>query len=333
MKYVLTFLMLMSNLAFASDYMPEDEITEEEVRAAMDNAEKEYSSLLNKLEKPENHTQNVTYQDGLRKKKNASLDELASQVDALKNKLVIQKTTLLATQSPRKVKVLGRTTIFNYDKSSIYEITSAVDHVTDIALKEGENITTTPTAGDTVRWNLSVMKSGNGGRAQTHIIVKPLDTNIETNLIITTDQNIYHINLKSGDFHMPSVAWNYPMDEKIKFEDVLNRRKNEEATINPVNLCFNYEIEGKNYNWKPIRVFDDGSKTYIQMPRNLKVTEAPVLFLLDDKKNPLIVNYRVKGDLYIIDRLIEKAELRVGHDKAIKISLDDGKNFFQRLFF
>ena len=331
MKYVLCFFILINNLAFASDVLPEDEVTEEEVKAAMDNAEKEYSSLLNKIEKPQNKDQNI--KTFLNEKKSATLDELAEQVDALKNKLVIEKTNLLATQSPRKVKVLGRTTIFNYDKSSIYEITSSVDHITDIALKEGESLTTTPTAGDTVRWNLSVMKSGDGVKAQTHVIIKPLDTNIETNLIITTDQSIYHIKLKSGDYHMPSVAWNYPMDGKIKFEEALKKKQTEEATISPENLCFNYDIEGKDYNWKPIRVFDDGSKTYIQMPRNFKVTEAPVLFLLDDEENPLIVNYRVKGDLYILDRLVEKAELRVGFDKAVTISLNDGKNFFQRLFY
>jgi type IV secretion system protein VirB9 len=97
-------------------------------------------------------------------------------------------------------------------------------------------------------------------------------------------------------------------------------------------LRFDYEIEGKDYDWKPVRVFDDGQKTFIQMPKNLRVTEAPVLFLLDDDAEPLIVNYRVKGDLYIVDRLLEQAELRVGTSKKVSISRDDGKNFFERLF-
>ena len=68
------------------------------------------------------------------------------------------------------------------------------------------------------------------------------------------------------------------------------------------------------------------------MKKNFRVTEAPVLFLLDESSEPMIVNYRVKDDLYIVDRLIEHAELRVGVNKSVTISLDDGSNFFERLF-
>jgi type IV secretory pathway VirB9-like protein len=41
------------------------------------------------------------------------------------------------------------------------------------------------------------------------------------------------------------------------------------------------------------------------------VREAPALFVLRDQQTQL-VNYRVKGDTYVIDRLIDSAELRVG---------------------
>jgi type IV secretion system protein VirB9 len=39
--------------------------------------------------------------------------------------------------------------------------------------------------------------------------------------------------------------------------------------------------------------------------------EAPALFVLRDSQTQL-VNYRIKGDTYVIDRLIDAAELRVG---------------------
>jgi type IV secretion system protein VirB9 len=41
------------------------------------------------------------------------------------------------------------------------------------------------------------------------------------------------------------------------------------------------------------------------------VREAPALFVLRAQETQL-VNYRVKGDTYVIDRLIDAAELRVG---------------------
>ncbi|HMO18728.1 MAG TPA: P-type conjugative transfer protein TrbG [Oligoflexia bacterium] len=337
--YLFLFAVILSSKAFASDPIPEEEVTAEEVKSAMAEAEKEFAEALAKRDGLDSSQKISPYLktsanfETLKVKNKSTLEELAAQVDALKNKIIVEKSTILATQSPKKVKVHGHNTIFNYNKSSLYEVTAAVDHITDIALKEGENLTTPPTAGDTVRWHLSVMKSGTGDTGQTHIIVKPLDEEIETNLIITTDQNVYHIKLKSGDFHMPSVSWNYPQDVKLLMEASLRKENSQEATIRPDQLSFNYSIEGEDYNWKPVRVFDDGQKTFIQMPKNFRVTEAPVLFLLDDESNPMIVNYRVKGDLYILDRLIEHVELRVGVDKSITITLDDGRNFFERLFY
>ena len=260
------------------------------------------------------------------------MEELAKQVDTLKNRLIVQSSTLLATQSPRKVKVRGAKTIFNFQDGALYEVTSSVDHVTDIALKPGETLTTPPTAGDTVRWNLSVMQSGSEPSKQTHIIVKPLDEDIETNLIITTDENVYQIKLASTDFHMPSVSWNYPSDAAKSFDEALKKENSQERTVSPENLRFSYSIKGCDCDWKPIRVFDDGEKTFIQMPKSLRVTEAPALFLTDDDSEPMLVNYRVKGDLYIVDRLFKEAELRVGPKRGIKIELDDGKNFFERIF-
>jgi type IV secretion system protein VirB9 len=41
------------------------------------------------------------------------------------------------------------------------------------------------------------------------------------------------------------------------------------------------------------------------------VREAPAFFVLRDKETEL-VNYRVKGDTFVVDRLIDSAELRVG---------------------
>jgi type IV secretion system protein VirB9 len=46
----------------------------------------------------------------------------------------------------------------------------------------------------------------------------------------------------------------------------------------------------------------------------MTVREAPALFVLRDKETQL-VNYRVKGDTYVIDRLIDAAELRVGQQE------------------
>ena len=319
------------------------QLTKEDLELAMEEASKEYDNLIINDAEKENKNSNI-HKDNIEKvnletqdlilikEKKHPLEELATQVENLKNKILVERTSLMATQFPRKVKVLGKKTIFNYRDDALYEITTSVDHVTDIALKKGEVLTTPPTSGDTVRWNLSIMKSGISPEEQIHLIIKPLDDNIETNLIIATDQSIYHINLKSGDFHMPSVAWNYPIDATKLIDESIKKEKVQEFIINPENLRFSYEIEDKDYAWKPIRIFDDGKKTFIQMPQSYKTSEAPVLFLLEEDSTPLLVNYRIKGDLYIVDRLFERAELRVGENKSISISLGKNLSFFEKIF-
>jgi type IV secretion system protein VirB9 len=63
-------------------------------------------------------------------------------------------------------------------------------------------------------------------------------------------------------------------------------------------------------------VFDDGQKTFIRFPRPVSPDQAPALFLLrsGSAREATYVNYRIKGDLYVIDRLVEAAELRLGND-------------------
>ena len=67
---------------------------------------------------------------------------------------------------------------------------------------------------------------------------------------------------------------------------------------------------------QPIRAFDDGSHVYIQMPPRMKSSEAPAL-LVDAGSGTQMVNYRVKGNYYVVDRLVTDAILvsGVGRDQ------------------
>ncbi len=314
------------------------EITSGELKQAMTNAGREYESVLqNKVapnigNQPQLSQLVATLAANRKPEERSVLTDLAKQVDELRNRLVVERATLLATQTPRNVKVNGARTVFNYREDSVYRVSSSVDYVTDIQLKPGERITSPPTAGDTVRWTIAVMESKSGSQQTTHIILKPTETDIETNLIIATDQHIYHLALRSGGTHMPAVLWNYPEDNEARLQAALKKERASEATVTPENLRFSYEISGDEVPWKPLRVFDDGLKTFIQMPRQVKVNEAPVLFIVEPLEEPLLVNYRVEGDYYIVDRLFENAQLVVGTKKKVLIALDDGKSFFERLF-
>ena len=73
--------------------------------------------------------------------------------------------------------------------------------------------------------------------------------------------------------------------------------------------------------WSPVRVFDDGSKTFIQFPPGLASSEAPALFIVSFQGNTQLVNYRVQGDYYIVDRLFDEAQLIVGEQDPIIVEI------------
>ena len=172
-------------------------------------------------------------------------------------------------------------------------------------------------AGDTVRWVVGDTSSGEGKDGQVHILVKPIGADLETNLLITTDRRTYHLEMRSSQAtYMASVSWTYPASELVSL-----RKQRAEADaaatavadtgVNIDQLRFRYRIEG-DAPWKPRQVFDDGAKVYIQFPSGLAQSEAPPLFVIGPDGKPALVNYRVRGTTYIVDRLFAAAELRLG---------------------
>jgi len=89
-------------------------------------------------------------------------------------------------------------------------------------------------------------------------------------------------------------------------------------------LDFGYRVtaeSGAEPKWMPRRVFTDGRKTYIGFPRDLATTSAPPLFVLGREGEAQLVNYRVKGGYYVIDQVIERAELRLGKEPQQVVSI------------
>lgn len=235
-----------------------------------------------------------------------------------------------ALVKPETSNYLNAIQVYPYTPGSLYQVYTAPDQVTDIALERGERLTSV-SAGDTNRWTVGDTVSGLGANEQVHILVRPIAANLSTNAVITTTRRTYYLDLKSFvGTYMAAVSWRYPrplgsapgVHNGIK--NILTPAANKTrvrqsstkiADIIPKaeNMRFDYDIKGDTPNWRPIRVFDDGKKVFIQFPKSISVSEAPPLFVTDKKgKKSKLVNYRVKGEYYIVDRLFDAAELRLG---------------------
>jgi P-type conjugative transfer protein TrbG len=225
--------------------------------------------------------------------------------------------------------------VYPYTSGALYQVYTAVGQITDIALQPGEQLVGSGpvAAGDTVRWIIGDTQSGSGATLQVHILVKPTRADLMTNLVINTNLRTYHMELRSTErTYMASVSWQYPQDQLIAL-----RRQNAQAEaarpvatgVDLANINFRYSIEGDRAPWRPLRAYDDGRQVFIEFPRGIGQGEMPPLFVVGPEGNTSeLVNYRVRGNYMIVDRLFAAAELRFGagdHQKRVRITRTDGR--------
>ncbi len=204
-----------------------------------------------------------------------------------------------------------------------------------IELQSGEKLVGEPQIGDSVRWNLSPAMYGSGESSTSVIVLKPQAPGLDTNLLITTDRRAYYLRLLSKpEDYVARVAFAYPNDEdsERKWQQHLAEQKEQQAKSTRIaelapgaveSMYFNYRLNGGDAAIRPVRVFDDGKKTYIQISEAAKNREAPVLVVIGPDGKQEMVNYRVKDDMYIVDRLFDRAQLVLGSGKkARKVEIE-----------
>lgn len=221
-----------------------------------------------------------------------------------------------ATREPNPDDYLGAVQIYPWSEDALYRLYAAPGTVSDIVLQPGEALISVA-AGDTLRWVIGDTTSGTGATRRTHILVKPSAVGLSTNLVIATDRRTYHVDAISNvRTAMVSVSWTYPDDALVALRGASAIAASPLSPgVSVEQLNFNYRIEGDNVPWRPIRAFDDGRQVFIQFPAALGQGEAPPLFVTGDKGQAELVNYRIRGLYYVVDRLFAAAELRIGEKR------------------
>jgi type IV secretion system protein VirB9 len=205
-----------------------------------------------------------------------------------------------------------------------------------IELQAGEHLESQPQIGDSRRWEITPVLSGSGLDETPLLIVKPIEAGLETNLIVSTDRRTYVFRLVSDPTRYVSrLAFQYPGEDAAKWaafqarQDAAKRdaaavaeqahEKDKRAGVVPLaenaldNLYFDYKLSG-DAAYRPQQVFDDGQHTYLIYPNDGRFRELPTLLIQVNGKSEL-VNFRVDGSRYIVDRLFDKAILVVGVGK------------------
>jgi len=187
-------------------------------------------------------------------------------------------------------------------------------------LQPGEKLATRPTVGDASLWIIHVIDAVHGDEPQQHVQVTPLRVDTTTNLTLTTNRRNYHLELLAGSgAYMAAVQWRYPEHDaerrRQELERLTRERQSSTRVADAKALRFDYSIRNTSGkpSWRPTMVFDDGSQTFIRFPGGVRPDPLPMLFVVrsGSTQNAEYVNYRVRGDLYVVDRVVDAVELRL----------------------
>lgn len=228
-----------------------------------------------------------------------------------------------ASTHPEMTPVVGEDGSFTFTfGANLPSVICAPLHVCDVRLQPGEVIQQLE-VGDPVRWSVKVGRSLSENVETPHLIIKPSATSIVSNLIAITDKRTYNLQLLSKQERswMPKVAFTYPEDAEKSWQAYFEAHSNRPAASYAANVApstgtgaldFNYHLKGDKPVWRPLRVYTDQAKTYIQLPAAAKNDEIPVLVLLGPGNTEQLVNYRLDGNQFIVDKVIQRATLISG---------------------
>jgi type IV secretion system protein TrbG len=144
-------------------------------------------------------------------------------------------------------------------------------HVCDLVLQAGETVNDL-NAGDSVRWQITPATQGTGEASITHVIVKPTDIGL------TTNRRAYTIKLVSrAEEWMPRVSFHYLDDMRAvwsAYRQGVNAQgqaalASAAAAGGAADFDFGYALSGDSPAWRPVRVFANGAKTYIELPSDI----------------------------------------------------------------
>lgn len=242
---------------------------------------------------------------------------LTPTAPAVEGRNAISIANAQARETSRSDAFVGGMQIFSYAPGRVFEVWTAPLRVTTLTLGPGETVTD-KAAGDTVRWQIGETTSGSGPQQRAHVLIKPLEKNLETNLVLTTNQRVYLVQLKSGapESFNAAVAWdlgvlappatpaaaaaNEPVADPLV------------TPAGPLDARFRIAPQGRRPRWSPTSVMTDGVRTFIAFPPELQADEAPALFVIAADGESQMVNYRQQGGLIVVDRVFDRAELRLG---------------------
>lgn len=247
---------------------------------------------------------------------------------------------VIGQELPTPLSADTKLVVYNYDENNTFQILTRPKSVTHIQLQADE-VVEDMAAGDSSNWVFE--------RKRNHVFIRPKFEGLESSATLLTNLRVYQLRLKSGregtgrwyqrvTFEVPGILLfqaqqSQESNLQSKESPVSTNRDNRrvfraevEESPSPTQrleelsdrvhldkLNMAYKIEG-DAPFRPLRVFDDGKFTRIQLPQNLQ--DVPACFLLNNDGDAELVNYSPRGDYLIVHRIAVGILLKIGKQEV-----------------
>ncbi len=229
----------------------------------------------------------------------------------------------VAAQSEAVGPVDGRIMTRVYDEGAVVTIRGKVKVQTTIKFAEDEQIENVA-IGDSGAWQVQPNK------AQSILFVKPLAPSAVTNMTVVTNQRTYLFDLVASPRNAPLyvMQFRYPKLEKAKeearlaaVEDAKKERASEAelaaasdpfAVQDPATLNFQWAAAGER-TLLPERTYDNGDVVFLTWPVGVAI---PAILVLNDEGEEGPVNFTVRGETIVLERVPTQIILRSGDEAA-----------------
>ena len=212
-------------------------------------------------------------------------------------------------QQPRSLALDHRVKVVTYHAQDVVNLVGHPLIDTEIQLNPSEKILDIH-VGDPLAWVVDMNKS-----LPYIFFVKPKLLESDTNMIVITNQRVYHFNLhttpqKTSTDRNIIYALNFEYPEEVIVSSTYGVKdrfsKISFPSYLPMNL--NYTFRGSK-TIAPIQAFDDGTFTVFKFPKHRII---PAIFSVDNHQHEALVNFRMQGDEVWIQGTHEKYRLRNG---------------------
>lgn len=222
--------------------------------------------------------------------------------------------------TPHDNNLVGSNVVYQYDQNNQFKVRGTLGYLTDLTLGRNEKLTGI-VAGNTNDWSVSSAVVD-----QTpHVYLKPIKKDAKpTNLIVNTNKRSYRFVIREDEHYDDVVSFSNltpSIDTASASIAGLTQKEKVEAENEAysINRDYKYEkVQNVRKSLVPTNIWDDGNKTYIEIPTN-NLRNLPVVYSVDKKGKLSMVNSRLIGNHVVVDTVLARLQIRYKTDSYLTV--------------